>query len=143
LTDTSFYIHICVKRFGMAHINYQSHLRRPCSRRGIYSSMTTLPLEMGSICCPETWGTNYQSKLRNTPEDLRSHFNRDRSLKSRTFCHISTKPDNNEAIHTRKKYIKIHCITTNRLLAWFVLLFRKSLNQCSSFLRWWWWYCRC
>jgi hypothetical protein len=35
------------------------------------------------IGCPETSLVNYQSKLRNTPEERRPHLNRDRSLKSR------------------------------------------------------------
>jgi hypothetical protein len=64
---------------------YRSHLQTPSSRRGMYSSLTTLPLKIGPIYCTETLGTNYQSTRRNTPEVLRFHLNWDGRLKSRKF----------------------------------------------------------
>jgi len=38
---------------------------------------------MGPIRCPETLVTNYQSALRNIPEEQRFNLHRDGSLKSR------------------------------------------------------------
>ena len=38
---------------------------------------------MGSICCPEMSVTNYQSTLRNIPEDRRLRIHRGESLRSR------------------------------------------------------------
>jgi hypothetical protein len=43
----------------------------------------SLPLKKGTIRCPETSGTNYQSTLRNIPEERRSHSHCGRSLQSR------------------------------------------------------------
>ena len=56
----------------------------PCWRTSqCHSSWTAWPLKMGSICCPETSVTNYQSTLRNIPEERSSHLRRGGSLKSR------------------------------------------------------------
>jgi hypothetical protein len=46
--------------------------------------LTSCPLKMGPIRCPETSVKHYHSTLRNTPEERRSHQHRDVSLKSRT-----------------------------------------------------------
>ena len=47
------------------------------------ASCTAWPLKMGPMCFLETSVTNYQSTLRNIPEERRSHFHRGGSLKSR------------------------------------------------------------
>jgi hypothetical protein len=52
------------------------------------SSSTSWLLKMGPICCPETSVQNYQSTLRNIPEERRSNLHRGGSLKSRTWCNI-------------------------------------------------------
>jgi len=39
-----------------------------------YFSLTTLPLKMGPIVCPETAVTNYHSTLRRIPEERRSQI---------------------------------------------------------------------
>jgi len=43
---------------------------------------SSTPLKIGPIFCPETSATNYQSTLRNIPEERRSHLHRGGSLKS-------------------------------------------------------------
>jgi hypothetical protein len=40
---------------------------------------------MGPICCPETSVTNYQSTLRNIPEERICHLHRSGSLESRSL----------------------------------------------------------
>jgi hypothetical protein len=45
----------------------------PASR--VKQSLTACHLKMGQIGSPETSGTGYQSKLRNTPEGRRYHEN--------------------------------------------------------------------
>jgi hypothetical protein len=49
--------------------------------RDNYLFKTASPLKMEPIGCPETSLTNYQSRLRKIPEEARSHFHRDWSLK--------------------------------------------------------------
>jgi hypothetical protein len=61
-------------RFGTI---YRSHLQ------GTRSPITSWPLKMGPIRCPETSVKDYHSTLRNTPEEHRSLQHRGRSLKSR------------------------------------------------------------
>ena len=45
------------------------------------------PLTMGRIDCPVTSVTNYQSTLRNIPEERRSHLHRGENPKSRNMVH--------------------------------------------------------
>jgi len=48
--------------------------------------LTALPLMMEPIGCPETSTTNYHSRLRNIPEERRSHLHLGGSLNSRIFA---------------------------------------------------------
>jgi hypothetical protein len=67
--------YICsYRRFGTI---YQSHFK------GQAVFLDCLTLQMGPVVCPETSVTNYQSTLRNIPEERRSHLHRGESLKSR------------------------------------------------------------
>jgi hypothetical protein len=49
-------------------------------------SWTSWPWNMGLLVCPERSVNNYQSTLRNVPEERRSHLRSDESLKSYTGC---------------------------------------------------------
>jgi hypothetical protein len=48
-------------------------------------SWTAWPLTIGPIGCLETTATNYQSTLRNNPEEYRSHLRRGENLKLLVF----------------------------------------------------------
>ena len=47
------------------------------------------PIFKGQVCCPETSVTNYQSTLRNTPEERRFHLTCDGNLKSSKTARIT------------------------------------------------------
>jgi hypothetical protein len=54
--------------------------------RGVQEEeVTTWPLKMERAGCPETLAQNYQSTLRNIPEERRVRLHPDRNLKSRTL----------------------------------------------------------
>jgi hypothetical protein len=56
---------------------------------------------MESIGCPETSVTNYQSTLRNIPEDGRPHLQRDRSMKQRIILYMHS--------YCKDLYMSCHC----------------------------------
>jgi len=58
-----------------------------CDVKHSKSCWPALPLKMGPIGCPEMSVCNYQSTLRNIPEEQTSHLHCGRSLKLRLCSH--------------------------------------------------------
>jgi hypothetical protein len=46
------------------------------------------PLKMGPICCPETSVTNHQHRLRNIPQERRSHVHTIRWIEEAPFSEV-------------------------------------------------------
>jgi hypothetical protein len=67
---TQRWVVIVYRRFGTT---YRSHLQRSRSPRRL-SSLTSWPLKIGPIGCPETAVQYYHSTLCNIAQERRSHF---------------------------------------------------------------------
>jgi hypothetical protein len=77
------------RRFGTIYLYHLQGSKPPKRKpRRKISSRTSWTLKMTPIGCPETSVYNYHSKLRNIPEEWRSHVHRGGSLRSLTNCRL-------------------------------------------------------